>query len=900
MNEKWFSLEIEEIEKKLNTNAASGLSRKAARSRLRKEGKNNFFHLRQRSVGECARRVFSDPMLILIIAVNIIAAIFGRVSTAIISGAFIAANVISAILVYTKSCRITESMAEYSQPKIHVIRDGKLFYADSRALVRGDIVLLGEGDVLPCDVRIINTNGLSVETYAGERADEAPKVSVKHANTVPLIDPSDMLDCGNMVFAGSHVVSGSARAVVVEVGDHTYIGALDGGIPLNNTADGLVALRKLKKASQIYGFIILAAILPLTVLGIFTFGFSNMLDTFMLVMSLSVSSLGELIYVIGGISVSSGLMELAAENGGRGGAIVQSVGKLDKIAGTDYIFLLGDAALTDGSFKVDRVITGVGDYFGKEILTPKASGVAELLMMLEYTRSMTPGTLDSGRRPIEEALGFYGKKIGVDVDSFPIRIKYAAHFPQNTATQFECASILAAGERITVFSSDSSELLDRCSYIRTDGGTVALDAETRSEISKKVSEAARSGSHIRICATVRGAEQGGRPSLNGAVFEGAFVLSKILGKDFARYKAVLEKAGIKAVLFANSEKPFDIRESMRMFGIASRNDVLTYSAFCERPMKLTLCLEGYRIFAGFPSDKIVDMVEALQKEGKTVESVGITAEDLDVLSSSDVSVTFSSSVYKTEGMDFTALESPTDSGKPYSKEGAQTLRCTSDSTVHRASIRGGGLEGLFNMARVAGGIHRNIENITTYLICSQAARLVISVIFSLVFGRLLLTPVQLLIGGMAFDFLVAIMMSFDTHRLHKSRNVDIGVKSIKPWLICTAVAAFVTGLAALTVSFISKADVSRAVFVSVALMQILMFTLIRRDSGCRKVFGRFCIMLICIFLVTVLIFSAITPIAIAAGSRQASALSLILIPISPAAFAVCYFAHSVKKGKHRA
>jgi hypothetical protein len=59
-------------------------------------------------------------------------------------------------------------------------------------------------------------------------------------------------------------------------------------------------------------------------------------------------------------------------------------------------------------------------------------------------------------------------------------------------------------------------------------------------------------------------------------------------------------------------------------------------------------------------------------------------------------------------------------------------------------------------------------------------------------------------------------------------------------------------------------------------------------------------MLICIFLVTVLIFSAITPIAIAAGSRQASALSLILIPISPAAFAVCYFAHSVKKGKHRA
>ena len=521
-------------------------------------------------------------------------------------------------------------------------------------------------------------------------------------------------------------------------------------------------------------------------------------------------------------------------------------------------------------------------------------------MMLEYTRSLTPGNLASSRRPVEESLSFYGKKIGVDVGSFPIKIKSAVYFPKNTVAPFEAASVLAAGERISVFSSASNELLERCSYIRTESGVVPLGTEMRIKIAEKVSESVKSGAHIRICATVRGAEQGSRPALNGAILEGVFALSKLAGKDSAKRKAELVNVGINPVLFINSEKPFDIRESMRLFGVGSRNDVLTYSAFCERPMKLTSCLEAYRVFAGFPSAKIVDMVDALHKEGKTVESVGIDSEDLDVLSNSDVSVTFSSSVYRTDGMDFAALESNADSGKPHSKEGAQTLRCTSDATIHRAGIRGGGLEGLFNMTRIAGGIHRNLENIITYLVCSQAARLVISVIFSLIFGRLLLTPVQLLIGGMAFDFLVAVMMSFDTHRLHKQRIIDFGGKNIKVYFICSVVAAFAAGLVALIISFISQADVSRATFASVTLMQLVMLLLIRRASGCRKIFGKLCIAAICLFSISVLLFSAITPIALAAGSGWASALSLIIIPVAPAAFAVCYFALSVKKGKKKA
>ena len=102
MNEKWFLLDIAEIEQKLKTNAACGISRKAARSRLRKEGQNNFFFVKKRSVSQCIKRVFSDPMLLLLIAVDIIAAVFGNVVTAIASGIMILLNVAAAAFAYIK------------------------------------------------------------------------------------------------------------------------------------------------------------------------------------------------------------------------------------------------------------------------------------------------------------------------------------------------------------------------------------------------------------------------------------------------------------------------------------------------------------------------------------------------------------------------------------------------------------------------------------------------------------------------------------------------------------------------------------------------------------------------------------------------------------------------------
>ena len=108
--DKWYSLSVSETEKILGTNAASGLTRKAARSRIRKSGENDFFYVEYRSLWSCLRAVFAEPMLLLLIGLDIIAFVFGETAIAVAAGAIILINLIVSFVSFLKSQRIMERM----------------------------------------------------------------------------------------------------------------------------------------------------------------------------------------------------------------------------------------------------------------------------------------------------------------------------------------------------------------------------------------------------------------------------------------------------------------------------------------------------------------------------------------------------------------------------------------------------------------------------------------------------------------------------------------------------------------------------------------------------------------------------------------------------------------------
>merc|ERR1719238_2141015 len=114
-----------------------------------------------------------------------------------------------------------EALSKMSQPSTSVKRDGKVLQIPSNELVKGDIVLLGTGDVAPADLRLITADELKVNEMllTGEPDDVAKKAEVK---------PSSALTPPTMVFSSCQVTNGKAVAVVVETGMRTRVGKIAG------------------------------------------------------------------------------------------------------------------------------------------------------------------------------------------------------------------------------------------------------------------------------------------------------------------------------------------------------------------------------------------------------------------------------------------------------------------------------------------------------------------------------------------------------------------------------------------------------------------------------------------------------------------------------------------------
>ena len=161
MNEKWFALSLSEIEKKLKTNAAAGLTRKAARSRWSAD-RGSVFCVPVKMPLSYFGELLGDFAFILLMIMSFLALCFDESNTGIVTTSVIIIDLAAAFAIYYRSEFFCDSLERSFLPTCRVIREGKLFSVDGSHVVRGDVIMLEEGDVLPCDVRLITSDRLKV------------------------------------------------------------------------------------------------------------------------------------------------------------------------------------------------------------------------------------------------------------------------------------------------------------------------------------------------------------------------------------------------------------------------------------------------------------------------------------------------------------------------------------------------------------------------------------------------------------------------------------------------------------------------------------------------------------------------------------------------------------------
>ena len=206
----------------------TGLTDVEAARRLAEEGPNEIASAKPRNVFQIAWAVVREPMLLLLVAagsVNLLISLQEpeRVREALLLFVFV--FVVIGITFYQerKTERALEALRDLSSPRALVIRDGRQLRIAGREVVRGDILMLAEGDRVPADGALIDCLNLSVDEslLTGE---SVPVRKARCADTAEMARPGG--DGTPYVFSGALVVGGQGIAEVKAIGSATEIGKI--------------------------------------------------------------------------------------------------------------------------------------------------------------------------------------------------------------------------------------------------------------------------------------------------------------------------------------------------------------------------------------------------------------------------------------------------------------------------------------------------------------------------------------------------------------------------------------------------------------------------------------------------------------------------------------------------
>jgi Ca2+-transporting ATPase len=222
-----------------------GLSEASAAARLATLGRNELKPPKRTSIWAALWDTITEPFMLLLMAAGVGAILLGEVR----DGLFVLGGLIpivsADVVTAYRSERALEALQEAAAPRAHVLRTGRELEIAAAEVVPGDVLVLAAGDVVAADARVLLASALLIDrsVLTGESVPEP-------ANEAPDAPAAPLLDRHAMVYAGTSVVGGRGRAIVVATGPATEIGAIAGQLgraersrsPLQRELDRLVRI----------------------------------------------------------------------------------------------------------------------------------------------------------------------------------------------------------------------------------------------------------------------------------------------------------------------------------------------------------------------------------------------------------------------------------------------------------------------------------------------------------------------------------------------------------------------------------------------------------------------------------------------------------------------------------
>ncbi|MCJ7786853.1 cation-transporting P-type ATPase, partial [Patescibacteria group bacterium] len=215
----WHNLFWKEVIKKFSSDPKDGLSEKEVKARREKFGKNSLPKEKPLSKFVIFLEQFKSPLIYILVIAGIVVLIFKEFTDAIVIFGAVILNIFAGFFQENKASNALRKLKKIVKIEAQAIRDGNTKIVDYEELVPGDIFILTPGSKVPADGRIIESYNLKTNEMAltGEWLAAEKKTDI-------LPEKTPLADRDNMVYMGTVVEYGKAKAVVTATGLKTEIG----------------------------------------------------------------------------------------------------------------------------------------------------------------------------------------------------------------------------------------------------------------------------------------------------------------------------------------------------------------------------------------------------------------------------------------------------------------------------------------------------------------------------------------------------------------------------------------------------------------------------------------------------------------------------------------------------
>ncbi len=561
---------------------------------------------------------FKSPLMLLLIGAVIISAFLGDNSDVFIILFIVLSTGLLSFFQERNAGRVVEKLQTLISLKATILRDGVAQEITSKQIVSGDVIILNAGDMLPADCLIIESD----ELYANEASLTGESYPTRKEAGV-LDEKIELAKRTNCLWEGTNIVSGNAKALVIQTGEETIFGSIA-------KSASAITETTFEKGIKDFGFFLMKITMTLAVfiLAVNLLNHKGITESALFALALAVGMAPELLPAITTIAMSAGAKRLLAKK-----VIVKKLNSIQNLGEVNLLCTDKTGTITDGTIN----LAGLTDGLGQE---------SEFVKQIAFWNA----TLETGySNPIDEAL----QKLQIDSN---IGIEKIGEVPYDFIRKRLSIAVRTEKENLLISKGAFTQILSICSNIKVGNDHIEDISEYKEELEFKFTQYGTDGLRaIAICYKNIDTTEITKELETDMIFAGFILMNDPVKSGIHETIIELRKLNIGLKIITGDNR--NVAKSIALnIGIQEPIVMTGEELFNTSPEALKQLVKKTHIFAEVEPQQKERIILAL-KLSYTVAYIGDGINDVSAINAADVGISVENAVdVAREAADFVLME----------------------------------------------------------------------------------------------------------------------------------------------------------------------------------------------------------------------------------------------------